>query len=295
MSNAFKQSRFSSLSDEIKSNNDTKHKQNSNKTNNNNTNNKTHNNNKEKREPNENRSIFKEQTTSSRFDFKEELADMKNKKQMEDFHKKVQSELYDTPPPNAFQRLTFSERIQKERDQREKAKQEEKERIQKQIENSLFDVNSFPTLGSNTVTVTPHESHDKQIQSETEPETNYAAKVKWVPEEVEDKLKGLYLIGSENDNANENRRKQPVSAPPHVIMNKLVELYETWKANYIHLWGYDDYENNYKFPNYDYEYFDKLDYIYEMELLKLKEKEQEKQREADAEYYDDKYDIHYDD
>jgi hypothetical protein len=275
MSNAFKQSRFSSLTDEIKTtNDDAKQKQRP----------------KEKVGNNDNRSIFKQQT-SSRFDFKEELADMKNKKQMEDFHKKVQSELYDAAPSNAFQRLTFSERIQKERDQREKAKQDEKDRIQKQLEHSLFDVNSFPILASNTETKTETETEPEKQKSQS----NYADKVKWMPEQVEDKLKGLCLIGNDDDAANQNRRcRQPISAPPHVIMNKLVELYETWKANYIQLWGYDDYENNYKFPNYDYEYFDKLDYIYEMELLKQQEKEQEKQREADAEYYDDKYDIYYD-
>jgi hypothetical protein len=278
MSNAFKQSRFSSLTDEIKtSNDDAKQKQQRPK---------------EKNGNNDSRNIFKEKP-SSRFDFKEELADMKNnKQQMEDFHKKVHSELYDAVPSNTFQRLTFSERIQKERDQREKAKQDEKDRIQKQLENSLFDVNSFPTLASNTETETKTAVTEPLKQKS---QTNYADKVKWMPEQVEDKLKGLCLIGNDDDDANQNRRRrQPISAPPHVIMNKLVELYETWKANYIHLWGYDDYENNYKFPNYDYEYFDKLDYIYEMELLKQQEKEQEKQREADAEYYDDKYDIYYD-
>lgn len=275
MSNAFKQSRFSSLTDEIKTSNDAK--QNNTKQ-------------KEKRVASDNRSMFKEkekEQTSSRFDFKEELADMKNKKQMEDFHKKVHSDLYDAAPSNAFQRLTFGERIQKERDQREKAKQEEKERIQKELEHSLFDVNSFPTLGSTAVAPQPQPRPPSQQE-------NYAAKVKSVPEQVEDKLKGLCLIENDNDIENQNSRRRPVSAPPHVIMNKLVELYETWKANYIHLWGYDDYENNYKFPNYDYEYFDKLDYVYEMELLKQQEKEQEKEREADAEYYDDRYDIHYD-
>ena len=29
------------------------------------------------------------------------------------------------------------------------------------------------------------------------------------------------------------------------------------------MWGYDTWEKMYRFPNYDYEYFDKLDELYE--------------------------------
>lgn len=51
------------------------------------------------------------------------------------------------------------------------------------------------------------------------------------------------------------------------IVNKLIQLYEKRKDEYIQLWGYDDWEKEFRFPNYDYEYFDKLDELYEEELL----------------------------
>jgi hypothetical protein len=66
-----------------------------------------------------------------------------------------------------------------------------------------------------------------------------------------------------------------------VIMGRLVELYETWKKNYIETWGEEDYERNYRFPNYDYEYFDKLDELYEAALLKEEAEAQEKEAEEE--------------
>ena len=76
------------------------------------------------------------------------------------------------------------------------------------------------------------------------------------------------------------------SAPPHIIMKALDDLYQNWKKDYINTWGQDDYENNYLFPNYDYEYFDKLDDKYEWEMFKLEEQEREKEREMEYEYTD---------
>ena len=61
------------------------------------------------------------------------------------------------------------------------------------------------------------------------------------------------------------------------IINALVELHEKRTEEYINMWGYDTWENMYRFPNYDYEYFDKLDELYE-------EYENESSSESDSEY-----------
>jgi len=47
------------------------------------------------------------------------------------------------------------------------------------------------------------------------------------------------------------------------IINALVELHKKRTEEYINMWGYDTWEKMYRFPNYDYEYFDKLDELYE--------------------------------
>lgn len=46
----------------------------------------------------------------------------------------------------------------------------------------------------------------------------------------------------------------------------MVALYECQKSEKIEILGEENYERIYKFPNYDYEYFDKLDEKYEAEL-----------------------------
>jgi hypothetical protein len=49
------------------------------------------------------------------------------------------------------------------------------------------------------------------------------------------------------------------------VLFALAELYEKRKENYIKTWGEDEYENMFCFPNYDYNYFEKLDEKYEKE------------------------------
>ena len=51
------------------------------------------------------------------------------------------------------------------------------------------------------------------------------------------------------------------------IINTLVDLYDKRREEYVELWGYDDWEKMFQFPNHDYEYFEKLDELYEEELL----------------------------
>ena len=57
------------------------------------------------------------------------------------------------------------------------------------------------------------------------------------------------------------------------ILYSLVDLHERRKEKYIESWGEDEYEKMFMFPNYDYEYFDKLDEKYEKEMEKLEENE----------------------
>jgi hypothetical protein len=65
-----------------------------------------------------------------------------------------------------------------------------------------------------------------------------------------------------------NREPDPMD-----VYYALVELYEKRKEEYIDMWGYDDYEKEFLFPNYDYDYFDKLDEKYEAEMEEEMEKE----------------------
>jgi hypothetical protein len=74
-----------------------------------------------------------------------------------------------------------------------------------------------------------------------------------------------YLEKNENDELINNSQ----------IINKLIELYKKRTEDYIELWGYDDWEQSFRFPNYDYDYFDKLDDLIEDEILDEIVEEQE--------------------
>ena len=49
------------------------------------------------------------------------------------------------------------------------------------------------------------------------------------------------------------------------VLEALVNLYNNRTQEYIETYGYDTWEKMFRFPNYDYEYFNKLDELYELE------------------------------
>jgi hypothetical protein len=172
----------------------------------------------------------------------------------------------------------FRDRIQFERDRRAKDEAAAAERKKLELERSLTDTASFPELVvSQQKLTTPSET---QVP-------NFLEKVKWVEDDKPIPLDdGLTILGADDK---EPPRKQRRPKTPYEIMSKQVELYETWKANYIAQYGEYYYEKHYRFPNYDYEYFDKLDEKYEAELEELERLEQEKERDQYIEY-----NTHYD-
>ena len=226
------------------------------------------------------------QTTNSRFSsLKDDIKEPGNNK---DYGNNRQSRqqyvatqrnaIFDEPKNNSFQRpASFRDRIQAEKDKK-----------QADLEKALTDKLSFPELVPS-----------KQLIDQAS-NMNYMNKLTWVKEEEEKEKgdddwlpEGFEKLGQPNNEKVSRQGLKP--APPAVIMKALADLYENWKQDYINKWGQEEYERQYLFPNYDYEYFDKLDEEYEYEMLKLEEKEREKQQELDTEYeYMDNYDNYAD-
>jgi hypothetical protein len=70
-------------------------------------------------------------------------------------------------------------------------------------------------------------------------------------------------------------------------LDELMALHEKRTNNFIDTWGYEEWERTFRFPNYDYEYFDKLEELYEEEMEKDRIKQQEAlDLAADADDYD---------
>lgn len=161
---------------------------------------------------------------------------------------------------------------------------------------AITDMNAFPELSSNAAPAIVNTSSDP---------TSFANKVKWVVEEekVEETWYGklgltLLVPGDKKVKTLADETSYPppalITAPrprpaqPAEIMKALADKYEKWKAEYIRDYGIDDYEHNFRFPGYDYEYFDKLDEAWDLELQALQELEDEKEREQNEEYdYDE--------
>jgi hypothetical protein len=69
------------------------------------------------------------------------------------------------------------------------------------------------------------------------------------------------------------------------ILDDLVELHEKRNNEYIDMWGYEEWKHMFRFPNYDYNYFEKLDELYYQEI-------DNEESEDDEEY--DEYITDYD-
>jgi hypothetical protein len=162
----------------------------------------------------------------------------------------------------------------------------------------LTDMNAFPELSCNVSAAIINSSDDT---------TSFANKVKWVVDEekVEEtwygKL-GLTLL-VQGDKKIKSVIDETIYPPPALtnaprtkpaqpaeIMKALSDKYEKWKAEYIRDYGIDDYEHNFRFPGYDYEYFDKLDEAWDLELQAIQDLEDEKEREQNDDFdYDELY------
>jgi hypothetical protein len=190
---------------------------------------------------------------------KEHRNQEKNKQTKQQYVATQRNSIFEQPTRQS----SFRDRIQAEKDKK-----------QADLLKSLTDKSSFPEL-------VPSKQSNEQPNN-----MNYSA-LTWIKEKEKEKSDddwlpaGFEILNSNNEKVTRQKLKP---APPAVIMKALVDLYDNWKQHYINTWGQEEYERQYLFPNYDYEYFDKLDEQYELEMLKFEENEREKEEELAAEY-----------
>jgi len=120
-----------------------------------------------------------------------------------------------------------------------------------------FDLNSFPELIPNKQLTNTNEDSIQEskhkisftdilrVEKEKKEFDNYCIK--------ENVIENEYKTNKYNDE----------SVDPKIVFEKLASMYEKWRNEYIENWGIDEYEYHYRFPNYDYEYFDNLDALEE--------------------------------
>jgi hypothetical protein len=175
------------------------------------------------------------------------------------------------------------------REQFEKMRKEKEEKAKEEKNQKNLSADNFPNLhGSNVKTektIGKKESYVEKINkiSIKEPTEVDHIKPGWVEvkRDHENPRKLIYTyglglgLGLESENSSHSKESSKKKLEPQVL-DALVLLHNKRTQEYIDMWGYDTWEKLYRFPNYDYHYFDKLDEKYEEEL--------EKELEEDDEY-----------
>ena len=131
-----------------------------------------------------------------------------------------------------------------------------------------MNINSFPVLFDNKNNKNTNQNSEISKPSFLEKINTKNEEVVEVIEEETLQPGWVELTYNKKTRQIDYRYRKPVNyyrkpSDESIVLQKLVENYEKWKANYIQLWGEDEYEKMYRFQNYDYHYFDKLDEEYE--------------------------------
>jgi len=107
----------------------------------------------------------------------------------------------------------------------------------------------------------------------------------WVKIKLQPKTRQIITISSPSQFVNEINEYDEIQEQGYSVLDALVNLHEKRTNNYINNWGYDEWEKMFTFPNYDYNYFDRLDELEEEKMEKELQKEQEKEIEEEFTTY----------
>ena len=88
------------------------------------------------------------------------------------------------------------------------------------------------------------------------------------------------IIWRENKSKNTDPVEKSENELATEALDALVELYDRRDNEFIDTWGYEEWERTFRFPNYDYEYFDRLDELADEEL-EVEENNQDEWNELD--------------
>ena len=195
----------------------------------------------------------------------------------------------------------------------DKAQQQRKDDNHQRLMNEtakILSIDNFPELQlSNNKVVKPCSFAEKLKQKEKEkeivepndkslekPVISFSEKLKQVDIVVEtkvneipygwavikrDKITNKSTIEYNKEYENDLKRAENLEKKqwPMKVLGALVDLYERERDTYINKWGYDAYEEKYLDPDYDDEYFDRLD-----EAYAASESDEEYESEDEEEY-----------
>jgi len=156
----------------------------------------------------------------------------------------------------------------------QKRKEAEIERKAKEVEEVLSDKN-FPDLGFTKGAEIVKEGIVLSFVDKIKEQP-----VKDVVETVEEYIYPGYVVITKDITTNKciykfGEQLSPFYDKDRKYSDNIFELYEKRTNKYIEQWGEFEYSKVFKFPNYDYDYFDRLDQQYEEELNRQFERQRE--------------------
>jgi len=172
------------------------------------------------------------------------------------------------------------------REKKEKDRQDEVKKIKEKEKEKLLANENFPDLVQNNKKT---ENKTPVLKSGFMDKVKTVKKVATVNEKISHIKPGWVEITRDPITRNIIITSNPISSNVHYndddetnVLHALVALHKKRTKEYIELWGYDTWEKMFRFPNYDYEYFDKLDEKYEEEMEKWRN---ENENDNDSENY----------
>lgn len=183
---------------------------------------------------------------------------------------------------NRFETRYETKESKEERIKRENLKKEEEKRKKEEEAQKNLAEDNFPDLSNKVIT---NNNSQKNIIS-------YSEKAAKTPENIanpiviennvkpgwleikrivtkDQKFQLIYTYGDCVDEEKISKKSNDKS--DYQVLEALVNLHKKRTKEYIDMYGYDTWEKMFRFPNYDYEYFDKLDAEYEMEEEEFQE------------------------
>ena len=175
------------------------------------------------------------------------------------------------------------------RKKQEKEQEEERKKIREEEDKKSLSTENFPDLLKNVNNTNTNIIHDtstcfidkvKFVKPIIE-NTNIINHIKpgWIEMKQDPKTKKIITTSNPlyNDENTDNNNNNNIS---NTVLQSLVVLHEKRSEEYINMWGYETWEKVFTFPNYDYEYFNKLDEKYKEEMEMY-----ENESDSDSEYY----------
>ena len=201
--------------------------------------------------------------------FSQKVIDKAQQQRKDDNHQRLMNETAKILSMDNFPEMQLSKKVEKPISFAEKLKQKE---------------NPIQTTS---------ETNDKSLEK---PFISFSEKLKQVDVVIEtkvneipygwavikrDKITNKSTIEYNKEYENDLKRAENLEKKqwPIKVLGALVDLYERERDTYINKWGYDAYEEKYLDPDYDDEYFDRLD-----EAYAASESEEEYESEDDEEY-----------